>query len=80
MQIRRQESSLEVRLLVNQQGLCVPVRQRSIEFRYRFTPMESDPSKETHLGVFSPKHSSLARIIPRHAWCGRTSIGPGNRI
>ena len=46
MKIFKQESTLEVQLLFNKQGLYVPMRERSFEFRSRSIPMESDPRKE----------------------------------
>lgn len=63
MQIRRQESRLEVQLSFHKQGLYVPMHQRSIEFRCRFTPMESDPSKENP----SEATSQNVRYMPAHA-------------
>ena len=46
MQTLVQKSTLEVQLSGHKQGLYVPMNQRSSEFRCRFTPMESDPTKE----------------------------------
>ncbi|MBB5060955.1 hypothetical protein HDF16_005691 [Granulicella aggregans] len=65
MQILRQQTSLDIQLLSHKQGLYVPMRQRSVEFRYRFSPMESDPSKELLVKVTSQD----VRSIPasRHA-------------
>lgn len=46
MQILRQESTLEIQLHSEKLGLYVPIRRRSVEFRGRFIPLESDPTKE----------------------------------
>jgi hypothetical protein len=65
MQTLRQQSSLEIQLLSHKQGLFVPMHQRSVEFRYRFNPMESDPSKELPVKVTSQDVRSMP--ASRHA-------------
>ncbi len=49
MQILGQESRLEIQMLSDKQGLYVPMRLRRNEFRGRFIPRESDPTKEPSL-------------------------------
>ena len=64
MQILSQELVLEGQSLSHQRGLYVPMHQRSTEFRCRYTPAESDPTKTRSVEEAADQRSMPAS---RHA-------------